>query len=329
MLPGDIMLETGYTGSKALRLRAFHDLNAVPIQYLSRSAVRDQANLDWLSANVINPFQGLLPGTSLNGDTISRSQLLTPYPEFQGGHGGIWYQDSQGYSWYHALQVRAERRMAHGITAQLSYAYSKLMDATEYLNAGDPAPTRTVGELDRPHQFSFSSIVELPFGRGRRLLGNVNRWADIVVGGWQTGAVYMYTSGEPAYFEFGNDVMFNGNFNSIVLPSSQRTLDRWFNTDAGFERDPAKQYGTHLRTWPLRISGLRSGPNNTLDLSMVKHFRIRESWEGQFRVEAFNALNHLYGLQLPDLYPTDGSFGQVTGASYLPRNIQMSLRFAF
>lgn len=329
MLPWNVMLETGYTGSKALRLRAWHDLNPVPVQYLSTSPVRDQTNLDWLSANVRNPFQGLLPGTSLNGETISRSQLLTPYPEFQGGYGGIYYQDSQGYSWYHALQVRAERRMAQGITAQISYSYSKNMEATQYQTSGVPVPYRTVAELDRPHQFSFSGIVELPFGHGRRLLGNVNRWADLFVGGWQSGAVYMYTSGEPAYFEPGNDVMFNGNFNSIVLPSSQRTLDRWFNTGAGFERDPAKQYATHLRTWPLRISGLRSGPNNTLDLSLVKHFRIRERYEGQYRVEAFNALNHLSGLQLPDLYPTDSSFGQVTGASYLPRNIQMSLRFAF
>ena len=40
-----------------------------PAQYLSTSDARDQETINRLTANVPNPFQGLLPGTSLNGPT--------------------------------------------------------------------------------------------------------------------------------------------------------------------------------------------------------------------------------------------------------------------
>ena len=42
-----------------------------------------------------------------------------------------------------------------------------------------------------------------------------------------------------------------GNIEDIVLPKSQRTVDRWFNTEAGFERNNARQLGSNLRTFPL------------------------------------------------------------------------------
>ena len=36
-----------------------------------------------------------------------------------------------------------------------------------------------------PQHFQFNALVDLPFGRGKRLLGNVNRPLNEVVGGWQ------------------------------------------------------------------------------------------------------------------------------------------------
>ena len=60
------------------------DYLALPLEYLSRSPVRDQATINYLSASVPNPFYGLLPGTGLSGTTVSRSYLLSsgPYPQF-------------------------------------------------------------------------------------------------------------------------------------------------------------------------------------------------------------------------------------------------------
>ena len=54
----------------------------MPAQYLSTSRVRDQAAINFLTAQVPNPFRGLLPGTSFNGATIARQQLLRPFPQF-------------------------------------------------------------------------------------------------------------------------------------------------------------------------------------------------------------------------------------------------------
>ena len=45
--------------------------------------------------------------------------------------------------------------------------------------------------------------------------------------------IYTYQSGFP--IGFGN-VLFTGNIDDIALPASERTVTRWFNTDAGFNK---------------------------------------------------------------------------------------------
>ncbi len=82
-LPGLFVVEGTYVGSlRAEPARSLRDLNAVPGQYLSTSPVRDDATNNLLTQQVPNPFVGLLPGTTLNGATVARSQLLRPYPQF-------------------------------------------------------------------------------------------------------------------------------------------------------------------------------------------------------------------------------------------------------
>jgi hypothetical protein len=46
---------------------------------------------------------------------------------------------STGYTWYHSWQTRLEKRFSQGYTFQLSYTWSKLMSAIEYLNSTDAA----------------------------------------------------------------------------------------------------------------------------------------------------------------------------------------------
>src|SRR5439155_11599792 len=104
-----------------------------------------------------NPFAGLLPGTSLNTDTIARSQLLLPYPQF----ASVRMTDHQGYAWFHSMQVRMERRFRSGFTAMSSYTFSKTMEAVNFLNAADPLPYKTISPMDRTHALSFSGIAEL------------------------------------------------------------------------------------------------------------------------------------------------------------------------
>ena len=96
---------------------------------------------------------------------MTREQLLRAYPEFS---TAVNVEEPIGYSWYHSLQTKAEKRFAHGLTFQLAYTWSKQMDATEFLNAGDPLPYETISGFDRSHRIAASGIVELPFGKGRK-----------------------------------------------------------------------------------------------------------------------------------------------------------------
>ena len=83
-LPRSTVVEAGYIYNHGVRQDINRPVDIVPAQYMSTKSVRDQEVIDRLSANVANPFEGLIPGTSLNGNTVQRSQLLRPYPQFTG-----------------------------------------------------------------------------------------------------------------------------------------------------------------------------------------------------------------------------------------------------
>jgi hypothetical protein len=322
LLSARILLEVGYVGSKSVKLQTSRNYDALPDQYLSTSPVRDQATIDYLSQNIPNPFAGLLPGTSLNGATIPRASLLVPYPQFT----SVTALDYQGYSWYHALQVRAERRFQNGFSAQMGYSFSKTMEGTSYLNAADPLPYRTISFYDRPHQFTLSGIFEFPIGRGKPLLGNLHGVANALVGGWQIGSAYQLRSGWA--YQFPN-VLFMGDIKNIPLSSDQQSVWRYFNTEAGFNRDPSQQLAWNLRTFPTMLSGVRTGGSNLWDLSLLKKTYIKERHEFQFRAEFFNVLNHPTEATDQNTSPTSSAFGQMTQFGALPRNIQLGAKYVF
>ena len=253
-LPSRVLVEAGYVGNRGTGLTMGQNLNTIPAQYLSQSPVRDQTTINYLSAAVPNPFFGLpqFARTNLQGQTVTRSQLLLPYPEFN----GISTTLSSGFSWYHSMQVRAEKRLANGFTLQANYTWSKFMQATEKLNPTDALPTHAISEMDRPQNFVISGIYELPVGKGKRWLGGARGWVNQTLGGWSVQGMYHAQSGPP--IGFGN-VIFNGDLHDIVLPRSERRVERWFNTEAGFEWDSNKQLASNLRTFPLRLTGLRWG----------------------------------------------------------------------
>jgi hypothetical protein len=320
-LPAQILVEVGYFGTKGVDLWINRNLNAIPNSYLSTSPTRDQNTINFLTANVANPFAGLLPGTGINGTTVSRSQLLLPYPQFT----GVTMVDEQGYSWYHSLQVRAERRFSKGITTILGYTFSKTMEATSYLNGGDSMPYRSISPMDRPQHLSISGIYELPFGKGRALLPNISRIGDSVIGGWQLNVAWQLNSGQA--LGFGN-ALFVGNIQDIALPADQRTPERWFNT-SGFVTASAQQLSNNLITFPQYFAGIRSGIYNAWDMSAIKYLTIREGHKIQIRGEFLNIFNHPTGFAPPNTSPTSTAFGHVTSQYSWPRTIQLGLKYVF
>jgi hypothetical protein len=206
----------------------------------------------------------------------------------------------------------------------MSYTWSKTMEAIGYLNPTDTRLEEVISSQDRTHRLAVTWLYELPFGKGKHWL-SANGPVSKVVGGWQLQGIYTAQSG--AALGFGNAI-FLGDLHNIPLPRDQRTVDRWFNIDAGFNRITAQQLGSNIRTMPSRFSGIRAdGPNNW-DLSVIKNTRVSESLNVQFRAEAINALNHPQ-FTAPNTTVTSTAFGTVTGEFAWPRVIQFGLKALF
>lgn len=318
-IPGLILLDVGYVGNRGTHVEIGRNLNATPNNYLSKSPVRDQPWVDYMTQRLDNPFYPLLPGTGLAATTLPRSSLVTAYPHFS----GLSTFEYQGFTWYHSLQVRAERRFSQGFTVQSSYTYSKFMEASSYLNGLDPYPERVISASDFPHRFSSSGIYELPFGKGKPFFGSATGARGKIIGDWQVQGVYTAQSGQA--LGFGNAI-FTGDIKAVPLPNSQRTVDRWFNIDAGFERNSARTLSFNYRTLNSRFSGVRGDGINQLNLSVIKNIKIGESKTVQFRFEGINALNHVMFAN-PNTNPTSGGFGMVTDEKSSGRAIQLGLKF--
>ena len=106
-------LDASYAGGRA---------SQIPVQSLNIDAL-SAGNLalgnsdlggtsSYLTTKVPNPFQNLLPGTSLNSSTISRQQSLLPFPEFT---SVIENDIPVGHYWYNALQVNLQQRTWHDL----------------------------------------------------------------------------------------------------------------------------------------------------------------------------------------------------------------------
>jgi hypothetical protein len=327
-LPGRLVLDLAYVGNHGTDLQTSRNLNATPNQYLSTSPTRDDANNNYLTALVPNPFAGLMPSTAavgFRGATIQRQQLLRPYPQFD----SVNTTTSEGWSWYHSLQAGLQKRFSSGYTFGVNYTFSRFTEAIDFLNAGDPEPWEGISSQDVPHRLSVNGIYELPFGHERRFGRDANAALNALIGGWQVQGIYTLQSG----FPIGNfpNVFFTGNLDDIAV--DEPTLARWFNVDAGFNRVSAQQPVSNLRTFPLRIDSVRGDRTNNVDLSVIKNTRLQGDKSLQFRFEAINALNHP---QFPSpvtnsLSPTNLSFGQVVASAQqnYPRRIQMMLKFIF
>jgi hypothetical protein len=105
-------------------------------------------------------------------------------------------------------------------------------------------------------------------------------------------------------------------------------VDRWFNVDAGFERTPARQLGSNVRTMPTRFSGIRGDGIDNWDISLFKNTPLSETVRLQFRTEFINAFNHAQ-FAAPNTTPTSSAFGAVTAESQWSRTIQFGLKLIF
>lgn len=340
----NLMLEMDYMGNHAVHLPIQNmQLNYLPAAYLSTSPARDQALIDELNATVANPFEGLLPGTSLNGSKISVAQLLSTYPEYPFSYnstssGVIMQNSNAGSSYYNALDLRVQKRLSNGLSLIANYSYSKLIEEDTYLNAISTAPEKRISPFDYTNHFVLAATYTLPIGRGH-WLSSGSHWVNSLLGGWTVNGIYTYQTGAPIlwsnsdYIYYGGPLNYNPSQTGETLVNGKLKPLPSFNT-AAFNTNSKDQLEYHIRTWPSTLSSIRYGSINNLDASLLKDFNFTERTYLQLRFEAFNALNRpqfgsVHGSAGPNMEPTKSSFGVLNGMANLPRQVQLGARLVW
>ncbi len=340
-LPGQMVLDARYAGNYTDRLRVFVWDNGV----LSYSQLQQGvANPTLFNQQVPNPYYNVpgIPPSSTCGSnkTISRITLLLPLSQYCGLIGQ--YNDPLGRQNYNGLEVKLNKRFSQGLAFQLSYTFSKTMQATGYQNGWpyqDPGLKHQIAGSDRTHVFSVTGEWALPVGKGSKYFGNARGVLGQVINGWSVNYIVSAQSGLPVQLNTGYYYNCNHNYAPDGGPRLNNYLyNNYSNGNPLGCYSSIPQYG--LSTLPNQISTLRQPSITNLDLGLHKDFALRESMRLQFRAEALNLTNTVL-FPGPDNNPSDGppkvqKNGTYTGFGTVnlyqqnfPRVIQLALKFLF
>ena len=358
-LAGNMAIGFEYVGAtgRDLNLGGSNDgiinINQVPSQYASLG----QALLD----QVPNPFFGLPAGQgkSVGSATIQRRELLRPFPQF---NDILMRQATLGKSQYHAAVFKLEKRMSNGWAGRLNYTYSRLKDnqfgetnffsntASEMANVdisqddyGVDAEY-AIGLLDVPHKLTFSPILELPFGEGKR-------WAKggvgaAILGDWTISSIISIETGFPVavYSNTQNTQLFTRmqrvnpgtgeaetdgtRYERITPPTGSGCISEcgsglWLNA-AAFTQPAAFSLGTLPRT----LDDVRTPHRNNWDFVASKDVRLKGSMRGEIKIEVLNITNTAK-VRGPTSAVGSGSFGQIRTQSGFMRITQLNFRLTF
>jgi len=323
---------------------------------------------------------------------------LRPYP----GFGEIYSLQNVAQSAYHAFQATL-RRTKGSLTVGASYSYSHSIDNSSdrsdstFVNSYDLRSNRASSNFDQRHLLNVSYIYALPnlsqalqsltTGRSGEATGDEqdtpmppasSRFLRFLGDGWQISGITVFQSGTPFSVINGGSgtisVLDNagvangvgaGSYPDVVAhPAS---FQRVFNPESfgPLLGNPNMFVAPRGLTFGDAGRNFLNNPHRTnFDLTLLKHFKAGESRLFEFRVEAFNVLNHTqFRVYNPDLgntgsnviscyggpnysagysAPLDPVTGAstgtdcITGSAFLhpvdahrPRTIQIALKYSF
>jgi hypothetical protein len=290
-----------------------------------------------------------------------------PYANVVGQNGVVKISATESASNYNALQAVFRQRLTAGLELTANYTYAKsLTDDFGYYgvtnsNSGQyyQQDAYNMGAEWGPSGFDIRQALsvdgeyDLPFGRGRRFGGNMNRVVDEAVGGWKVSGsnvsytAFPVTAGSPANYSsavFGFTGAARPNQNR-PLKVINRSVDAYWGTNvqinangtpnAGYTCAPDTDNGTCVFSQQptnafgdVRPFSLRGPGFEQIDLSVAKSFPLWGEHRADFRSDFFNAFN-IASYQSPDSNVADGNFGQITNTNSTERHIQLSLKYAF
>jgi hypothetical protein len=275
------------------------------------------------------------------------------------------YTLSNANSSYNALQTDFTKRSSHGLQFRGSYTFSKSLDihSSSFLANEGIAGTTTIldprnprrdwgpSNFDITHRFTGNFTYDLPFGRGRRLGGNVSGVTDKLISSWQWNGIIGVQGGFPftplvGFNQSGNGdsrapdrVSINPNFSGPVILGTQF---QWFNPAAFLLPAPGTfgnlcvTQAAPTKPFPCASAGrdiLRGPSLREVDMSLFKTTKITEQLRLQFRAEVFNLFNHTnFGMPTTSTFASSGAVSGSAGFIGSPtattsRQIQFGLKF--
>jgi len=331
-------LEVNYIGTKSTHLLDRRDIaqpNPIPTGSFSFCRQQDE------SGNYVNKAKAPC-------SVVSR----LPYPNFNGTYID---SDFSGYANYNALNIKFEHR-AHDLAATAVFTWAKSMDDKSaaagvgatgsgyqgFMNNQNPNLDYGPSDFDVDHRFVASYVWSLPFGKGKKYAGNINRAADLAVGGWQLSGITTFQTGFP-YSIGASDPLgltgSNGNrANYVPGCKLHGGLTGKFAriNPACFTNPLLGAFGDTGRNF-LRQPGI-----NNWDMAVGKDFTIAERLKFEFKMDTFNSFNHhQYAGDVGGLIVAgsggnaaisnsvgSANFGQIVSASS-PRILQFSGKLRF
>ena len=198
---------------------------------------------------------------------------------------------------YNSMQVSLEKRLSHGLQVKAAFAWSKsLTDSPDSLGsdmtpmgiASDRSYDRGLAPFSVNKAFSLNGIYQLPLGTHQNATG-------LLLNGWQVSWIYLQQGGLPFRLVDGPSQTFStGTASAGSRPDINPAFTgpvilggpaEYFNPQA-FMPAPVGTFGD-AGSAELTGPGLAN-----VDISLMKLFKLTERFGLQFRVDAFNVLNH-------------------------------------
>ncbi|MBV9084455.1 MAG: TonB-dependent receptor, partial [Acidobacteriaceae bacterium] len=316
---GGMMLDVAYVGSKDTRLDYSGHANAAP-----------HANPTGTPASVIDA-EKLMPF------------MMNP---------GLTYSQSIGIANYNALEAEFQKRWSGGLLMLVSYTWSKsLDDSSGWFNAENGTgggsvvqnyftPKQNYGQsaYNVPHLFTWSTVYDLPFGRGKRFFNHgLLSW---VLGNWEANYVSLARSGRPFNLAVNGDIANISGSGGTVSGYGRPNLvgDPYSPCTINGAQIPARTQSCYFNpaafALPVASFGnfgrdvLRAQPFFNLDFSLMKNFPLTETRSIQLRFESFNTLNFQI-LGDPGTTIGQSSAGVIQGITSTPRQLQLAAKITF
>ena len=337
-LPFNIAVEVGYVGSHSTHLtQATANININALN----PALLTPALIGSASSSVANPFYGKGGAGVIGGATVSAIQLALPFPTFSTVN--LMFNDGS-YARYDSLVAKAQKRLSMGFSFLSTLTWSRNHDASSggagnFLNGGNAGPQNpydmkseySLANVDTPLRWSTGFTYELPFGKGKKMLGT-SKALDYLVGGWNINGLSVYQSGFPiqitqatnnnSVFGYASQRPSATGVSPVTSGSLENRLGNYINA-AAFSTVPRGSFGNIARTLDMRGPGQANW-----DMSLFKTLSITEKFKGQFRAEALNAFNTPM-FAAPNATLGSGSFGKITSQVNFSRMIQLGIRLYF